>query len=174
MVLLFTLLFVVLEARFFYLQIVRGEDFRERARISVISEVRIPPRRGGIKDRNGKVLAANEPVYRLALTPHFLKDQTEPVVERLASLLQWTREFQADVISRVADGIAHKRRWEPIVVPGTLDADRCPVDGAVLELSTSPETVHFCRSDGRSVHPIDPKATQCPVDRGRLKWTDRS
>ena len=37
LVLLFTLLFLGLEARLFYLQIVRGADFRERARISVIA-----------------------------------------------------------------------------------------------------------------------------------------
>ncbi|MGB0589696.1 MAG: penicillin-binding protein 2 [Myxococcota bacterium] len=172
LVLLFTMLFLVLEARLFYLQIVRGADFRERARISVINEVRIPPRRGRIKDRNGKVLATNQPVYRLTLTPHFMGKNAEAIVDRLSVLLQWTRERQAKVMAKVEDAVAQNRRWDPIAISGLLHADTCPEDGTPLILAKEVQRELFCRSDGRRLHPVAPKATSCPHDRGRLTWKE--
>ena len=172
LLLLFTVLFLVLEARLFYLQIVRGADFRERARISVINEVRIPPRRGRIRDRRGKILATNQPVYRLTLTPHFMGEQAATVVERLSVLLQWTRERQVEVMAKITDAVEHNRRWDPIAISGLLHADTCPEDGTPLVLAKEVQREIFCRSDGRRLHPIDPKATYCPHDRGRLAWAN--
>jgi penicillin-binding protein 2 len=172
LVILFTLLFLALEGRLFYLQILRGADFRERARISVINEVRIPPRRGRIRDRRGKVLASNQPVYKLALTPHFMGTRAEEIVEQLAVLLQWTRARQAEVIAKVEDAVDHNRRWDPIALSGALHADTCPDDTTPLVLAKEVEIELFCRSDGRRVYPVDPKASNCPNDRGRLIWSE--
>jgi penicillin-binding protein 2 len=172
LVLLFTMLFLVLEARLFYLQVIRGADFRERARISVINEVRIPPRRGRIRDRRGKVLATNKPVYRVTLTPHFMGDQAEAIVERLSVLLQWTRERQAEVMAKVEAGVSQNRRWDPIALSGLLNGDTCPDEGTPLVLAKEVQLELFCRSDGRRLYPVDPKATYCPHDRGRLTWSE--
>ena len=171
LIVLFTLLFLVLEARLFYLQIVRGADFRERARISVINEVRIPPRRGRIRDRNGKVLATNQPVYRLTVTPHFMGERAEEIIDRLAVLLLWSREKQNAVLADVEEAVAQNRRWDPISVPGFIHADTCPDDGTPLVLAKEVQKELFCRSDGTSVYPIDAEATYCPHDGGRLKWS---
>lgn len=67
-----TLLFVTLMGRFFYLQILRGEQFRESAVKSFIGKERLAARRGLIKDVNGKVLADNEPAYEVLVTPRRL------------------------------------------------------------------------------------------------------
>jgi|GEM_PF-29162 len=72
LVLVITLLFVALMGRFFYLQILRGEQFRERAVKSFIAKERLPARRGLIKDIQGNVLAGNEPAYEVLVTPRKL------------------------------------------------------------------------------------------------------
>ena len=103
-VLFFTLLFVILEARLFFLQIVHGRDYRERARISVITKERVPARRGLLLDRNGQVIAKNEPVFRVNLTPHYLlrgaKDET---LSWLADLMRWTHEARAAIELRIEE-----------------------------------------------------------------------
>lgn len=51
--------FTVIEARLFYVQILRGEHYRELARNQQIKTEMLMPRRGDIVDRNGQVLATS-------------------------------------------------------------------------------------------------------------------
>ena len=171
-VMVFTLAFVALEGRFFYLQILHGEDYRERARISVIARERIPPRRGLIKDRHGTALTRNAASYYATLTPHYVREPEvrAAVLERLGAMLQLPTEDRDDLAEAVAHTFEGGRRWDPLRVPGELVADRCPHDGAVLELAESPYQAFFCPDDGHAHYLIDAKATYCPFDRSRLRW----
>ena len=58
-------LFGLLGARLWYLQVDRYEGFSQRADRNRIAVVPIPPRRGQIMDRNGEVLARNYRTYTL-------------------------------------------------------------------------------------------------------------
>lgn len=64
-----TVAFLVLFARFFYLQVVMQEHYQTLAEANRISIVPIAPNRGAIVDRNGVVLAHNNPAYALEITP---------------------------------------------------------------------------------------------------------
>ena len=61
--------FGLLAARFYYLQVVRFNDFHSQAEDNRITLIPVPPQRGQITDRNGIVLAENVFSYALELAP---------------------------------------------------------------------------------------------------------
>ncbi|MCE1172660.1 MAG: penicillin-binding protein 2, partial [Azovibrio sp.] len=63
------LLFALLFARFFYLQVLQHEYYTTRAESNRISLVPIVPNRGNIVDRNGVILARNYSAFTLEITP---------------------------------------------------------------------------------------------------------
>ncbi|TMG77665.1 MAG: penicillin-binding protein 2, partial [Betaproteobacteria bacterium] len=60
--------FVILFARFFYLQVIQHQYYETKAEDNRISIVPLQPNRGLIVDRNGVVLARNYSAYTLELT----------------------------------------------------------------------------------------------------------
>ncbi|MFN7053134.1 MAG: penicillin-binding protein 2, partial [Gemmobacter sp.] len=58
----------VLGARMRYLQVDQAEEFRLLAEENRINIRLIPPARGLIQDRNGKLIAGNEQNYRVVIT----------------------------------------------------------------------------------------------------------
>ncbi|MGH8762464.1 MAG: penicillin-binding protein 2 [Nitrosospira sp.] len=64
------LLFLLLFARFFYLQVSQGEHYHTLAEANRISIAPIVPNRGLIFDRNGEVLAHNYSAYTLEIVPN--------------------------------------------------------------------------------------------------------
>ena len=72
----------VLLARFFWLQVLRHDEFSARSDANRIKIRPLPPARGLIYDRNGVVLADNVPQYRLELTPEQAGDVADTDLER--------------------------------------------------------------------------------------------
>ena len=180
---LFTALFVALEARFFYLQILHGEDFRERARISAISSERIPPRRGLIRDRNGELLATNAASFGVELTPHYVSrpEQRDVVLESLQVLLPLSDARRAELNEKIEEALANRKAWEPILVARHLVSDTSPEHGGPLKPIDKPLATLYCPVDNVAYLPIDAKASNCPTDRGDgvttrepLVWDDES
>lgn len=65
-IMLFFFLFVVLViGRIMYLQIGMGEELKKQSQVNRIRHDVLPAQRGAILDRNGKVLAVDEPVFNL-------------------------------------------------------------------------------------------------------------
>ncbi len=110
-------LLALLGARLYYLQIVKGEYYAERAENQRIRLIPIPAPRGAIFDRNGKILVDSRPTYNVVLSNDGFKSidtndrvehysrglNLEPqfVVERL-SLLKKQNEFEALVLKENA------------------------------------------------------------------------
>ena len=61
--------FLMLVSRIWYLQIIRGEDFRQFSQKNLLKESDIYAARGKIYDRNGKILVENLPAYKVTITP---------------------------------------------------------------------------------------------------------
>ncbi|MFV0664753.1 penicillin-binding protein 2 [Denitromonas sp.] len=76
----------LLAARFFYLQVVRFDYYHTRAEDNRIALVPVPPNRGAIVDRNGKVLARNFAAYTLDITPSQVEDLDE-TIDRLSEIV---------------------------------------------------------------------------------------
>src|SRR5688500_8953299 len=110
-------LLAVLGARLYYLQVVRGEYFSERAENQRIRLIPIPAPRGAIFDRNGKILVDSRPTFNVVLTNEPIKGidvntrvpeyatglnlESDFVVERL-NLIKKQNEFEALVLKESA------------------------------------------------------------------------
>jgi penicillin-binding protein 2 len=93
---LFIFVFVVvlmlgLCVRLIYLQIVGHEHYAVLAKNNRIKISTIPPTRGIIYDRNGRVLAQNLPSYSLEIIPEQIKDLDDTLL-RLRELLDLTED----------------------------------------------------------------------------------
>src|SRR5512140_3388858 len=91
--------FVVLVGRLYQLQILRGDEYKEKADDNFVKELRQPADRGLILDRNRRVLVDSRPSFDVTLTPHFCGKQCDEVITRLATMLSLSQ----DEIERAQD-----------------------------------------------------------------------
>ncbi len=87
------LMFAALISRFFYLQVVKHEEFVTRATSNRISLIPTAPIRGEILDVNGVVLAHNYPAYSLEITP---SDLDQSIEDTVTALRQYVDISEAD------------------------------------------------------------------------------
>src|SRR3954464_11310444 len=71
-------IFVFLAGSFWFVQGVQAEKYRGLSEANALREIEIPAKRGLIMDRNGKILADNQPEYSLQLDRVVLK----PILKR--------------------------------------------------------------------------------------------
>jgi penicillin-binding protein 2 len=94
----------ILASMLFYLQVVRAELYKKLAFSNRIRKQRVIAPRGLIRDRNGKKLVVNVPVYQICILPSKVEDRYELLSiacrwlrideERLkANLADWTDRF---------------------------------------------------------------------------------
>ncbi len=111
-------LLALLGVRLYFLQIVKGEYYSERAENQRVRFIPIPAPRGAIFDRNGKLLVDSRPTYNVVLSNEPLKtinvnDRVDDyskglnldrqfVIERL-NLIKKQNEFEAMVLKESVD-----------------------------------------------------------------------
>jgi penicillin-binding protein 2 len=61
-------LLAILGARLYYLQVVKGDYYSERAENQRVRLIPIPAPRGAILDRNGKILVDSRPTFNVVLS----------------------------------------------------------------------------------------------------------
>ncbi|MCE7914857.1 MAG: penicillin-binding protein 2 [Nitrosomonas sp. PRO4] len=83
------LFFMLLYARFYYLQVSQQEHYHTLAEANRISILPLVPNRGLIYDRNGQILAQNYSAYALEITPSKVVD-IESTLDELASIIEIT------------------------------------------------------------------------------------
>ncbi len=105
------LLLGLVVARLVQLQIVDYEHFAERSQGNRFRIEPLPPNRGLIYDRNGRVLAENLPAYQLELIPEQVPD-IDATLERLADLELIERED----IPRYQALIRHGPRFKAVTL----------------------------------------------------------
>jgi penicillin-binding protein 2 len=81
---LIAVVFLVLGARLWYLQVLTGEDYTLSAQATQTREIKIPAQRGVIYDRDGEILANNVPGLNLTVIPDEL---TREKVRELAEIV---------------------------------------------------------------------------------------
>ena len=79
--------FVVLLLRLWFLQIIKGESYRHLSENNRIRLEDVPPTRGIIYDRNGRILVDNRPAFKLALVPADVRDM-QHTLGKLGRILQ--------------------------------------------------------------------------------------
>jgi len=117
-----TIAFAVLAARFFYLQVVQGEDFRRLSKNNCIRLKSVEASRGLIFDRNGVLLVDNRPSFDLSIV---LKDAA-PLARTLDTLSAFTQIPLADLQSKIdADKVGSK--YTPIQLKKGITRDQLAV-----------------------------------------------
>ncbi|MDG1459817.1 MAG: penicillin-binding protein 2 [Pseudoprimorskyibacter sp.] len=101
-----------LAVRMRHLQVEQADQYRLLADENRIKIELIPPKRGRIFDREGRVLADNEPVYQVTLTRHDAGD-VEEVIAKLSHLL----ELDVDTLNDATEKMGLRRyRFSPVPV----------------------------------------------------------
>nr|WP_152828719.1 penicillin-binding protein 2 [Fertoeibacter niger] len=108
----------VLGARMRYMQVDQADQFRMLAERNRVSIRLIPPARGQIFDRNGKLIAGNEQNYRVVITREDAGDVNE-VLHRLAGVIPLT----PDDIERTLAEVKRRSPFVPIIVADRLQWD---------------------------------------------------
>ena len=107
--------FLLLLGRLYQLQILRGEEYKERADENFVKELRVPADRGFILDRNHRVLVDSRPSYDVTLTPYFCGKGCAEILGQLSTLLSLSPEElqRAEDRLRTARGL---ERFRPFTV----------------------------------------------------------
>lgn len=142
-----TMLFALLTARLWYLQVVRGEQFSQLADGNRIRVVPIRAPRGAIYDRNGRPIVSNRFSYTVSIVPLALPEEAQPrVFEELSRILKMPMEE----IQRILEEEGKPFPYEPVRLKRDIGADviialeerRVDLPGVLVEEEWTREYVH--------------------------------
>ncbi len=106
--------FVFLAGSFWFVQGVQADKYRGLSEANALRQIEIPPKRGLIMDRDGKILADNQPSYTLQIDRVVMRPLLKADAQRRDKLIA----FLAQVLQRPpADVLA---RWEKEVKSGNV------------------------------------------------------
>jgi penicillin-binding protein 2 len=95
-------LLTLLGVRLYYLQVVRGEYYSDRAESQRVRLIPIPAPRGAIFDRNGKLLVDSRPTYNVVLSNEPLKTiKVEDRVDDYSHGLNLERQFVVERLNLI-------------------------------------------------------------------------
>ncbi|MCC7328893.1 MAG: penicillin-binding protein 2 [Gammaproteobacteria bacterium] len=130
LVFIITLALVVV-TRLVQLQVVQYDDYSAQSQGNRIRIQAVPPTRGLILDRNGRVLADNQASFDLVLTPEQVPDLADTLGRLVATGL-----LAADELAEIRTEIGAHRRYEAVTIRGhlsDLDVARFAVNRPYLE-----------------------------------------
>jgi len=116
----FLVVCLVLLAKAFHLQVVKGDYYRERARDISIRQYQVRPPRGRVFDRNGVPLAINKPSFNLYLVPGYLSKGDVPLF--LDSCTRYLGLKIEEVRKKLSEGRGNP--WLPILLKRGLSQRR--------------------------------------------------
>ncbi len=131
------IVFSVLVLRLWYLQILNGRSYRERSELNRIRLQDIPPFRGMIYDRNGKVIADNRPSYDLYIIPEDIQDRVR-LIEELTRLIHLDPKMVATQLEESSPG----RAFIPVLIKkdmprdelGIIETHRFSLPGVIVQM----------------------------------------
>ncbi|WP_242340840.1 penicillin-binding protein 2, partial [Anaeromyxobacter sp. SG66] len=109
------LTFLTLVGRLYHLQVLQGDEYKEKAEENFVKEIRQPADRGHFLDRNRRILVDSRPSYDVTLTPYFCGKQCDEVLARLAAMLSMTPE-EVERSRGLLGGARKLERFRPFTV----------------------------------------------------------
>ncbi len=116
--LLLLLVIVGLMARYFWLQVIRHEEFSTQSINNQVRLVPVAPNRGLIYDRRGRPIAENLPAYRLEIVPEKVAD-FEATISALGELV----ELPEDALERFNKDRKRYRSFEAVPLKFNLSEE---------------------------------------------------
>lgn len=110
--------FFVIALRLWYLQVLKGEYFRNRSENNLLRLIYVPAPRGEILDRNGRIIADNRPAYNI----DYVGDdgpQADSTLQRLAEVSGMPLEMLRERMKNQS----RRRRFEPKLLMRDIDRD---------------------------------------------------
>lgn len=94
-------LFAIVLYRLAYIQIVKGEEYAEKAESQQLSDEEIVATRGTIYDSEGNILAQSATVWTIFLDPSNITDKTrDTIVEYLAEVFEYDEEETEELMEK--------------------------------------------------------------------------
>lgn len=109
------ILLLTLVGNLYHLQITSYKDYATRSNDNRIRVVPLPPSRGLIYDRNGKLLAENQPFYSLEVIPEKVKDMGTMLNE-----LNKVIPLSDDERQNFTEALKFHRRFKPLTLKSHL------------------------------------------------------
>lgn len=99
--LVLALLFATDIGRLFYIQVVKGEEYADKAQSQQLSDTEIEANRGTIYDSEGNILAQSATVWTVFLDPSNITDENrQKIVDYLASAFEYDDEEKQDLLEK--------------------------------------------------------------------------
>ena len=99
--LVLALLFATDIGRLFYIQVVKGEEYADKAQSQQLSDTEIEANRGAIYDSEGNILAQSATVWTVFLDPSNITDENrQKIVDYLASAFEYDDEEKQDLLEK--------------------------------------------------------------------------
>jgi penicillin-binding protein 2 len=111
LIIVIILFILVVLARLYFLQIMKGEHYQNLADETFIRVEETVAKRGNIVDRNGILLADTRTYYEIVMVPQYL-DEKEKIIDSLLSILPLTKE---DVLEKLKEA-RYEPKFQPVVI----------------------------------------------------------
>ncbi|MCK9217584.1 MAG: stage V sporulation protein D [Firmicutes bacterium] len=111
----FTAMFLFLTVKLFFIQIINGPDYQQKAMEQWTRDVPVPSRRGIIYDRNGKELVTNAPAYQIYVRPVEVSDK-EGTASILGNILGMDKDALVEKLSAKKDTILIKQKVDSEII----------------------------------------------------------
>lgn len=99
--LVLAVLFVINIFRLFYIQIVKGEEYSDKAQSQQLSDTEIEAARGTIYDSQGNILAQSATVWEVFLDPSNITDENrQMIVDYLAGVFEYDEAEKAQLLEK--------------------------------------------------------------------------
>ena len=112
-------LFLLFGVCFWYLQVLQGEDYSALASENIQREELIYAPRGVITDREGRLLAINQPSYALAI----VRERCPDIQKTLAQVSDWTGVDEDVLMQEYERGRKRVKRFEEQILVANLPFD---------------------------------------------------
>ncbi len=122
-------MFIVVVARLYYLQVIKGAQYYFFSEQNSIKEMEIPALRGIIFDRNNEPLVDNRAAFDITITPQFVSDKAKT----FSSVAKLLKMDEAEVVARFEKG-----KGLPSYYPVPIKEDASSDDVAAVKAHKSP------------------------------------
>ena len=109
-------LFMLFVLRFWYLQILRGNEFAQKSLANRTRQERVYATRGVIFDLKGRLLAENRPAYVLTM----IREDCPDIPATLAKISQWTDIPLSSLMEKLQQDSARVKAFHPKIIATDL------------------------------------------------------
>lgn len=113
----------ILFLRLWYLQILKGEEFKRDAEENRLKKIKIEAPRGMVFDRDRRILLDNHPTFNVVITPQYFRAASQATrdatIEKLARIIR----SSAKAINETLVKAAKQPSFQPVVIKKNLTMD---------------------------------------------------